>query len=43
MTPTKVGEDLDVVEEVMVEEEAVVVVDAEAVEVVDILVGNSTM
>jgi len=44
MTRTVVGEDLDVMEEVAVEEEAVVVVDEEeAVEVVDILVGNSTM
>ncbi len=42
MTPTEVGEDLDMVKEVAVEEEAVVVVGAEAVEV-DILVGNSTM
>ncbi len=40
MNPIEVGEGLDVVEEVMVEEEAVIMVDAG---VVDNLVGNSTM
>ena len=39
----QVEENLDVVKEVAVEKEAVVVVDAVVVEVVDTLVGNSTM